>query len=107
MRYHFLVALLVAFTSGNALAFDFHGVKSGMSKEQVSSALNRLGISDSSSYVDVGDDGISGVKPSPRFLSFGYDHQGKLYQMNIDYLFIKKDLTGPQTEAFKEVLEEK
>ena len=106
MRYT-LFAIII-FLSTPSFAFDFHGIKSGMTESQVSSALKKLGVSDpDSSYASLGDNGISGVKPSPRRLSFGYDHEGKLYQMNIDYVFISEGLTGPQTVAFKAVLEEK
>lgn len=97
-------------------AFDFHGIKTGMSKDQVSEALKYLGApapNERVSLVQLSEgQSLKGVKWSPRSISFEYDHEDRLYSLTLTY---PVSLRGPNDPpvggmhglAFRSALEKK
>jgi len=97
-------------------AFDFHGIKAGMSKDQVYQALKLLGAPAPSETVSLvqmsAAEGLKGVKWSPRSISFHYDHEDRLYSITLSYpvsLRRSEDppVTGLRGTAFRSALEKK
>ena len=88
-------------------AFDFHGIKSGMSNKQVSTELTKFGISqDKNNQVDLitGDTkNMKGVKHSPIMIYFTYNDKDQLYKMQINY---HGDFSTPSGLGLKLALEQ-
>ena len=109
-----IVGILVFVIALPAHGFDFHGIRSGMRKEEVSEVAKQLGASISrDGTVTIGDKGLSGMSPSPESITPAYDNQGHLYQLNLVYHLydvITKGLryySDPERKALKLALEEK
>jgi len=104
-KYIYVLALLFSIP---AYAFDYHGIKSGMSKSEVSAVLSKLGTTqDEYNQVDLlmGDvKKLKGVKYSPIMISFTYNYDGKLYKMQLNYY---QDQSGPKGIGLKAALESK
>ena len=94
--------LIMSLFATEAIAFEFHGIKSGMSETEFSSALEHLGGRYSNGSVDLNEDGLTGVHYSPTILTPSFDHNGKLYQLKLIYLPISMDeiRIGPFVKAF-------
>lgn len=79
-----LLILKMVLSSTGALAFDFHGVKSGMNRDEVANVFESLGLN----RADIRDDriytGIGDLVISPSVKMF-FDHQGKLYKLQLHY----------------------
>jgi len=108
MKKAVLAFVFAILTSANAQAFEFHGIKSGMSKEAVSAALTSLGVAqDKYNQVDLltGDiESLKGVKHSPIMLSFTYNDKDQLYKMQVNY---RGDLSTPRGLGLKLALEDR
>jgi len=102
-----LILALLIIIPINSNAFDFHGIKSGMNNEQVSSIIKQLGASqDKYNQVDLlsGDvKALKGIKKSPILISFEYNDKDELYKMQINY---RGDLSYPSGLGLKLALEQ-
>lgn len=92
----------------NTHAFDYYGIKSGMSKEEVEVKLKSFGVSqDSYNQVDMitGDvKSLKGIELSPIMISFTYNFEDKLYKLQVNY---RGTLSNPNGVALKSALQEK
>jgi len=109
-----IVAILVLVISIPAHAFDFHGIKSGMTMKQVSDVTKQLGVSLSQDgSITIGDKGLPGVKLSPERITTAYDDHGRLYQLTLVYPLLDyatnqlREYSDPEREALKLALENK
>ena len=68
-------------------AFDFHGIKSGMSKDQVAKSLEALGARAPNDKNSVGllPKGLNSVEFSPSQIKFSFDHEDRLYSLVLVY----------------------
>jgi len=106
------VILFTVFSITTAHAFDYHGIKSGMTKAEVSEVLKGLGATqDKYNQVDlmglagmIKDKKLKDVNESPIMMSFTYNYEDRLYKLQLNYL---TDQTGPRGLGLKQALEAK
>jgi len=101
------VILFTVFSITTAHAFDYHGIKSGMTKAEVSEVLKGLGATqDKYNQVDLmgKDKKLKDVNESPIMMSFTYNYEDRLYKLQLNYL---TDQTGPRGLGLKQALEAK
>lgn len=98
-----MLFVLLCVTVNEAKAFEFHGIKSGMSEEEFAQTISALGGAYNKGRVKMPDDGLSGVEFSPLHMSPEFDNNGKLYSITISYLPLLMDgvRVGPFKAAFK------
>jgi hypothetical protein len=107
MKKYLLVLLFTITFSTSSYAFDYHGIKSGMTKDQISKVLSGLGVNkvpDEVSYLS--DVQLKGVAIMPYILSMEYDYEGKLYKLELTYMGHRLP-EGVNTLAFHQALTEK
>jgi hypothetical protein len=97
----FLITV-VFLTTGYAQAFDFHGVKSGMTKEQVEQAMTAIGAKNAR-YPDNKWEEFKTIDFPPLTVLTEYDHAGKLMELQLGYATNK--LSSPAISALKSALE--
>ena len=116
MKKAVLVFAFAILISANAQAFEFHGIKSGMSKEAVSAVLESLVVAQNKRYgYEVAQDelvydsngvdnikSLKGVKHPPLSLSLKYNDKDQLYAMEVVY---RIDLSEPDGLGLKLALE--
>lgn len=109
-NYLFILLFAITFPT-SAFAFDYHGIKSGMTKDQISKVLSGLGVnkapSEVSSPILVQ---LKGVAIGPSLLSMEYDYEGKLYKLELIYTSFPKDVNAVAlhqaiTEKYKAEIE--
>lgn len=94
----FIIGLAV-FGTTYAQAFDFHGIKSGMTKEEVRDAMAAIGAT---GYLG-GWESFKSIAFPPNRIVDGYDHTGKLMQLQLVYRIY--GLSSPALSALKSTLE--
>jgi hypothetical protein len=102
MKKYLLILLVIAINP--AFAFDYHGIKSVMTKEKVSSVLAEIGVK-TKEVSFISDVKLNGVEIVPYIMTFEYDYQNKLYKIEMTYM--GHHLEGVNTVAFHQALTEK
>ena len=89
----------------NALAFDWHGVRSGMTMEQVQEAMVQIGAIEKRSYPDNYWEQFETILFPPSMASVRLDHAGKLLELQLSYK--TRSLSMSAMSALKDVLKSK
>lgn len=107
MKKYLLILLFAITLPTSAFAFDYHGIKSGMTKDQISKVLSGLGVNKAPNEVSrLSDVQLKGVAIMPYIMSMEYDYEGKLYKLKLTYMGHRLP-EGVNTLAFHQALTEK
>lgn len=104
MKKIIIITFFTIFISNYAIAFDFHGIKSGMTKEQVMKAMSKLGAK-KAGYPDNKWEGFKSITFSPHTALTEYDYAGKLLELQLGYSTYK--FSRSKMAAIKSVLKSK
>jgi len=104
MKRLLFITFLVLMMPIHAYAFNFHGVKSGMTKEEIEKTMEALGAKNNK-YDESKWEEFKSIGFPPVFAILKFDHNGKLLEMQLFYSTYK--LPSTAIEALKHVLKSK
>jgi hypothetical protein len=104
MKYPLILTILILILPMQVHAFDFHGVKSGMTKEEVSKSMKSLGAKNGK-YDKSKWEEFKSISFPPHVAVLKYNHNEKLMEMSLGYSTYKLSTTA--VDALKSVIKSK
>ena len=103
MKIRIISAALLILATFQSLAFEYHGIKSGMTRNEVAQSMAPLG-GNKSKHSDTWSD-IKNIPFPPQDIELIYDHNDRLYRAVLRYWVA--NIPDAQASALRVVLPEK